>query len=81
MESCTSDEKYMHIFKRGDEAMSSHHKEIRVGRGIDLYVFDDSYISIEENGKNISIRGAGRVFYFDTWDELIDVIARGKDGR
>lgn len=61
--------------------MSSHHKEIKVGRGTDLHVSGDSYISIGEGGENISIRGAGRVFCFDTWDELIDVIARGKDGK
>lgn len=61
--------------------MSGRNKEIKNGRGTDLYIGDDSYISIGAGGENIAIRGAGKVFYFDTWRDLIGTITRGEEKK
>lgn len=64
--------------------MSSHYKEIKVGKGTTLVVrekgneFCSAYISIGSNGKDIKLRGNGKVIAFDDWDDLIAAIDENK---
>lgn len=56
--------------------MSSHNKEIRNSLGTNLIIDDDSYIRVGKQGKDIAIRGNGKVFFFDKWADLISTIEK-----
>lgn len=54
--------------------MSGCYKEIKNGRGTNLTIAEDSYISVGQNGNDVTIRGAGKVMGFDTWEQFISSI-------
>lgn len=63
--------------------MSRHFKTITVGRGITLQFGkrenpDEKYISIGPDGSDVMLRGAGQVFGFDTWEQLVAALDPGK---
>ena len=49
-------------------------KEIKNGNGTILMISEDSYISVDKNGKNIMLRAHGKVLAFDSFDDLVDAI-------
>lgn len=58
--------------------MSGYYKEIANGRGTNLTIADGSYISVGPNGNNVTVRGAGKVMAFDTWEQFISSINKDK---
>lgn len=54
--------------------MLGQHRELKNGRGTDLTISEGQYLSVGKNGKDVTIRGNGRVIAFDKWDDLVDAI-------
>lgn len=58
--------------------MSQHYKEVKNGKGTNLTISEDCYISVGANGQNIMLRGQGKVLCFSSWNEFIDSINTSK---
>lgn len=58
--------------------MSSHYKEVKNGKGTNLTISEGRYITVGTNGRDIMLRGDGKVLGFDSWDELINAIDTSK---
>lgn len=58
--------------------MSRPYKEIKNGRGTNLIIADGSYISVGPNGNDVTVRGAGKVMAFNTWEKFISSINKDK---
>lgn len=54
--------------------MTAKYKEIKNGNGTNLTISEEKYISIGRYGKDITIRGNGKVIYFTTWNDFISAI-------
>ncbi len=53
---------------------SKYYKNVKNGRGTNLAIDAQSYLSVGPNGANIMIRGAGKVIAFECWEDLIGAI-------
>lgn len=58
--------------------MSRHYKEISNNSGTNLTIGPGAYLSVGKDGTDIMVRGNGKVFAFDTWQDLIDSIDETK---
>lgn len=58
--------------------MSRHYKEIKNGKGTSLLISDDSYITVGPKETDIMLRGSGKVFAFDHWNDFIASIDPNK---
>ena len=54
--------------------MSRRYKTVKNGKGTNLTIGPDEYISIGPKGLDVTIRGNGKVVAFDEWDDLVDAI-------
>lgn len=57
--------------------MSTHYKQLKVGRGIDLFINDNDYIKIGKNGNDITIRCDDYVLNFDNFKEMFKAFKPG----
>jgi len=58
--------------------MGSGYKNIRNGRGTDLTIDEDKYISVGRCGENVTVRGNGLVIAFHSWSDFMAAIDVGK---
>lgn len=56
----------------------SRYKLVHNGRGTVLSVDSVNYIAVGPNGENISIRGNGKLIFFDSWEDLVAAIDEKK---
>lgn len=54
--------------------LSSHYKSIRNGKGTELWIGKETYLSVGKNGTDVMIRGNGIVVAFDDWNNFINAI-------
>lgn len=57
---------------------SCHYKIVRNGRGTNLTISEEMYITVGNKGENIMLRGDGKVFGFDDWSNFLAAIKPSK---
>lgn len=58
--------------------MGRDYKNIRNGKGTDLIIDNDKYISVGRCGENVTVRGNGLVIAFNGWSDFMAAIDVGK---
>jgi hypothetical protein len=58
--------------------MGRNYKTVRNGKGTELIIGEGKYISAGAEGKNVTIRGNGKMLAFDGWDDLVNAINEDK---
>lgn len=54
--------------------MGKNYKTVKNGRGTELVIDDQRYISVGMGGTDVTIRGDGMVLSFDRWDDFISAV-------
>lgn len=58
--------------------MSRRYKDVKNGRGTNLTITPEKYISVGFEGTDVTIRGNGKVLAFDNWNDFVDAINQEK---
>lgn len=58
--------------------LSRHYKEVKNGKGTNLTISEEKYLSVGKNGEDVTIRGNGKVIAFNNWFDFVEAIDVGK---